>query len=341
MKDYYQILGVDRNADQAAIKKAYRKLALKYHPDKNGGDSVSEEKFKDIAEAYEHLSDPKKKQRVDNPGFGSGPFAGGFSNEDIENLFRSQRSHQRRQRRGSNINVNLQVSLEEIMTGIRKEFKVYRKSSCSECSGTGAENGEVETCNVCNGQGTSAKKVHTSFGVIDMEESCYACQGNGTKVKVGCKKCSATGSMRVEEVLSITIPKGSVSGISFIIPGKGDNIQGGNPGDAIIIIEEFIHAEYKRDGINLISNRDLTFKEACLGTDIEVGNLLGGTYKIKIPPGTQPGKIFRLRGKGIPEFNGIMNGDILIRVNIKVPQNLDETQVKMLEDLYSAIEEPN
>jgi len=337
MEDYYQILGVSKEATVDQIKKAYRAIAKDTHPDANQNSTDNTDKFKKAAEAYETLSNPKKKEIYDRRGSGN-PFGHvGFDNI-FSQAFRGSR-RKRRRGRGANINVGVQITLEEVMTGARKEFKVYRRSPCKSCSGTGAENGEMVTCTVCNGRGAITKPVQTAFGRVEMEEDCYSCQGNGKKVKSPCKSCSGTAYTRVEETLSINIPRGSASGVSFVVPGKGDHIQGGTPGDVIVIVEEYFHPEYKRDGINLINTKELSFKEVCLGTSIEVSNLLGGSYKIKVPGGTQPGKIFRLKGKGVPEFSGIMNGDILVRINVKVPTELTQEQIELIEVLYISLEE--
>jgi len=334
-KDYYRILGVTKESTSSEIKKAYRKLALANHPDRNPDDKNSEERFKEISEAYEILSDPKKKEQYDRP---SGNF-GGMPFEDIENMFRNATRTNRSRRRGGNINVNLQLTLEEILKGAKKEFKIYRKTPCKKCEGTGAKDKSFNECTSCGGKGTTSKNVNTAYGTMEMEQSCYSCQGTGKIIKEACDECQATGSTKNEETLSINVPKGSYSGLSFIVPGGGDYLKNGQPGDAIVNIEEYVHAEYKRDGINLVANKDISFKEACIGSEIEVSNLSGGTYKISIPSGTQPGKIFRIRGKGVPELNGVMNGDILIRVNVKVPSGLTENQKSILESFYESLEE--
>lgn len=331
-KDYYKILGVSRDSTEVEIKKAYRKLALKYHPDKNEGDKKSEEKFKEIAEAYETLSDPERRNAYDNP-----HNYGGFSVNDMHNVFRTAR----RTQKGENVHVNIQITLEEIMTGVKKNFKIYRKTPCNACEGTGAKDKEFSECTYCSGRGSTIKNVNTPYGKMSMETVCDSCKGSGKVIKNGCKECQASGSSKNEEELSINIPKGSISGVSFIMQGVGNYIKDGIPGDVIITIDEFLHTEYKRDGIDLIINKNISFREACIGTEVEISNLLGGNYSITIPKGTQPGKIFRLKNKGIPDINGLIDGDILIRINIKVPLELNEIQKENLNIFYDSLEEIN
>jgi len=327
-KDYYKILGVDRQATESEIKKAYRKIAIETHPDKNPDNPSAAERFKEASEAYDTLSNKEKKAKYDNQGsfqdfFGSGPF--GFGND----FFRGGQSH--KSRRGGNIKVNVQVSLEEVISGVKKRFNIYRRSKCSDCRGTGASGGEVFTCEICSGTGTKTVINNTQFGQMRFEEPCYSCQGEGKKSKTPCKRCSGTGTVRTEETLEISIPKGSVGGVSFVVPGKGDFAKNGEPGDVIVMVEEYFHSEFKRDGINLVCSKEISFRDACLGTDLKIPNLRGSEYQIKVPPGSQPGKIFRIPGKGIPEFNGNINGDILIRLAVKVPENLDSLQIDLLE----------
>lgn len=331
-KDYYNILGVDRKATENEIKKAYRKIAIETHPDKNPNNPKAEERFKEASEAYDTLSDKEKRERYDRGGindFFNGPF--GFGNEFFTG------TQNQKTRRGGNIKVSVQVSLEDILTGTKKRFNIYRRSRCSDCSGTGANGGDVFTCEICSGSGTRVVIKNTQFGQMRFEETCYSCQGEGKKSKTTCGKCSGSGTIRTEETLEISIPRGSVGGVSFVVPGKGDFVKNGEPGDVIVIVEEYFHKDFKRDGINLVCAREISFRDACLGSTLKVPNLKGGEYQIKVPPGSQPGKIFRLPGKGIPEFNGNISGDILIRLGVKVPVNLNDEQIDLLEKFDDSI----
>ena len=337
MKDYYKILGVDRNSSPEEIKKAYRSQAMKYHPDKNPGDSASESKFKEISEAYDVLSDPKKKQEYDNPGMGGmGGFkdfwsGNPFQTGDFSSFFTGGRRNTTNIK-GRNINVYIPITLEEMMTGCDKKVKVSRRVHCDSCSGTGGKNGETLACGHCNGAGVINKVAHYAFGQMVMEEVCSHCQGTGFKSSSDCGTCRGEGIVTKEEEIDVRVPRGSIDGVSFVVPGKGHCVKTpGNPGDLVVKIEEYVHAFYRREGVNLIHEKFLSFKEACLGTEIELPNLKGSKFKVKIDPGTPSGKILRLRGRGIPEFNGISNGDILIKINIFIPTDLSEEQIKALE----------
>ena len=346
MKDYYKILGVDRNSTQDDIKKAYRKLAMKYHPDKSGNDPASESKFKDVSEAYDTLSNADKRSKYDNPfggGFGGGdPFGNAFNGRnpfqtgDFSSFFGggfgSRAAQEPMINKGRNVNIYVAVTLEEMMTGTVKRVKVNRRVHCDPCKGTGAEDGNTLNCTHCGGIGRVNKTVRHAFGEVVMQETCGGCQGSGTLAKSYCKECSGAGTIRREEELDVSIPKGSISGVSYLVVGKGDWAKNpSNPGDLIVNVEENVHPVYTRDGVNLIHDKYISFKEACLGVDAELPNLKGSTFRIKIPPGTSPGKILRLHAKGLPEFNGFANGDILIKVHIKIPTELTEEQINALE----------
>ena len=339
MKDYYQILGVQRNATQEEIKKAYRKLALQYHPDKAGGDKDAEEKFKLIAEAYEILSDPQKKSNYDNPNtFNNNPFgsfwnSNPFQDSNFSSFFGGRKSQRGPElRRGKNINAIITLTLEEIFSGITRKIRIYRRSQCHNCKGTGAENEEVQNCSACGGIGRINKTVHYQFGEMVTDGVCGDCSGIGTIPKKNCTTCHGSGTIRKEEEVEVSIPKGSVPGVSFSLVAKGDCVKTPSiPGDLIIGIEEYLHHTYRRDGINLICDKYFTFKELCLGTEAEFTALDGANFKIKIPASTKPGKIFRLKGRGLPEFNGIGAGDILIQTNLKIPETLTEEQIKALD----------
>lgn len=334
MKDYYNILGIDRNSSPEQIKKAYRKLALKYHPDRAGESNENGEKFKQISEAYEVLSDPDKRAKYDNPNqgfnfnFGSngGPFSGAFNNGF--NPFTQNAGP----KKGRSFNIYISITLEEMMSGTTKKVKVNRALQCLDCSGTGAEFGETSDCNDCSGRGRIIKTVRHGFGEMVTESDCTTCKGSGKIIKNECRTCGSLGVIRKDEEIEINVPRGSISGISYMVVGKGDWGRSPSvPGDLIVYIEEYVHPTYIRDGINLIHETHISFKEACLGKKLEIPNLSGTSYRMEIPPGTASGKIFRLPGKGLPEFNGFGNGDILVKTNIKIPSNLTEEQIKALD----------
>jgi len=333
MKDYYKILGVDRNSTPEQIKKAYRKLALQYHPDKAGDNKEYEDKFKEISEAYETLSDPDKKSKYDNPNqgfnfnnFSGGPFYGGYNNGF--DPFRQNYGP----KKGRNLNIYISITLEEMVTGTTKKVNINRALQCLDCSGTGAEFGESSDCKDCGGRGRIVKTVRHGFGEMITEGDCFTCSGTGKKIENPCRSCSGHGVIRKDEEIEINVPKGSISGISYLVVGKGDWGRSPSvPGDLVVYVEEYLHPIYVRDGLNLIHEASISFKEACLGKKLDIPNLSGTSYRIAIPPGTASGKIFRLPGKGIPEFNGFGNGDLLVKTNIKIPTDLTEDQIKALD----------
>ena len=337
-KDYYKILGVSKDATADEIKKAYRKLAVKYHPDKTGNDKAAEDKFKEVSEAYEILSDPTKRASHDRPPFsgfwdGSNPYQTGDFSSFFNGFGQDGGRREERINKGRNISIYVSVTLEEMMTGTVKKVKISRKVQCSDCSGTGAENGEVHKCTECGGIGKVNRTVHHAFGEVVMQEDCKYCYGTGVKSKSNCKSCFGTGTIRKEEDIEVNIPKGSISGVSYLIVGKGDwEKSPSNPGDLVINIEEYLHSSYSREGTNLIHEKQVSFRDLCMGTEVEIPNLKGSNWRIKIPPGSSPGKLFRLPGKGIPEFNGFGSGDILVKLSLKVPQELTEQQIQALEN---------
>lgn len=334
--DYYKILGVGRNSTPDEIKKAYRSLAMKYHPDKTGNDPEAEKKFKSISEAYENLSDPKKKAAHDNPSsFGGGfnPFGGGF-----EDLFRRSGFNGRRaEKPGQNINARIVITLSDVMIGSTKKASVFRRVKCSSCNGTGAKNSEMNTCPSCNGAKTTRRMVNTQFGQIATDEICFHCQGEGGIPKSTCFDCSGSGTQRIQDSVDIEIPRGSVTGMSFIVKGMGDFSRGSSvPGDLVVTISETPHEFYKRDGLNLVCHKSISFYHACVGTEIEIQSpKREGAYKIKIPSGTQSGKMFRLQGKGVPEMGGQFAGDIMFMIDVMVPKIITPRQKELLREFDS------
>jgi molecular chaperone DnaJ len=357
-RDYYEVLGVDKNADATEIKKAYRKMAVKYHPDKNPGDKEAEDKFKEAAEAYDVLSDNDKKARYDRfghqgmgggAGQGGGFYGGGMSMDDIFSQFGDifgqggfggfggSQSQGRRVHRGTNLRIKVKLTLDEIAKGVEKKIKVNKFIACKTCSGTGADHGSsFSTCSSCRGSGRVTRITNTILGQMQTASTCPACEGEGRTIASKCKTCQGDGIMRDEEVISINIPAGVAEGMQLNVSGKGNAApRGGVPGDLIISIEEVEHAELKRDGNNLYYNCYINFADAALGTSIEIPTL-DGKAKFKIEPGTQSGKVFRLRGKGLPEVNSYDRGDLLVDVNIWTPTQLSSEEKEILEKLRTS-----
>ena len=359
-RDYYEILGVSKSAGADEIKKAYRKVAMQFHPDRNPGDHEAEDKFKEAAEAYEVLSDADKKAKYDRYGHqafspGSGGFGGASNMEDIfsqfgdifgEDLFggffgggggRGRGGGGGRRatgQRGSNLRVKLKLNYEEIAKGATKNIKVKKYVICNTCSGNGAKDkGSMQTCNTCNGNGQVRKVQNTFLGQMQTVTTCPTCNGEGTTITAKCTSCKGEGRMYGEEMVNISIPAGVQEGMQLSMSGKGNaGERGGMPGDLIILIEEEHHPELTREGLNVAYDLFITFPDAVFGTNVEVPTI-DGKAKIKIPAGTQSGKIFRLKGKGFPEVNGYAKGDQLIQVNIWTPQHLSSDEKTMLEKM--------
>ena len=361
-RDYYEVLGVSKSASEDEIKKAYRKIAIKYHPDRNPGDKVAEEKFKEAAEAYDVLHDPQKRQQYDQFGFngpagaggagGFGGFGGGFSMDDIFSMFGDvfgghggfgggfggQRGGGRpAQHRGADLRLKVRLSLEEIATGVTKKFKVKKDVTCSHCHGSGAENGSgKETCPTCHGSGVVTRTTQSLFGMMQTQTVCPNCQGEGSVIKNKCKTCSGTGVVKGEEVVEIKIPAGVAEGMVVNVPGKGNaGMHNGINGNIQVFIEEEPSDIFVRDGQDLVYNLLLDFPTAAIGGQVEIPTLGGGKVKIKIEPGTQPGKALRLRGKGLPAVQGYGNGhgDLVVHISVYVPKTLSKDEKKHLEEM--------
>ncbi|RTQ50599.1 molecular chaperone DnaJ [Hymenobacter gummosus] len=355
-RDYYEILGVAKNASGDEIKKAYRKVAIKYHPDKNPDDPTAEDKFKEAAEAYEVLSDDNKRARYDRFGHqGVGGAAGGGHGPSMEDIFSQfgdifgggggfesffgggARSQGRRVRKGSNLRIKLKLDLEEVANGVEKKIKVKRYTACNTCSGTGAKNGtEQKDCATCHGQGQVKRVVQTMLGQMVSSSTCPTCHGEGKVVTSKCDVCHGEGRQLAEEIIPINIPAGVAEGMQLSMSGKGNYPErGGVPGDLLIQIEEEPHELLKRDGNNVVLDQYISIVDAALGASLEVPTI-EGKVKVKIDPGTQAGKILRLRGKGIPDLNGYGKGDQLIHINVWTPKNVTADERAALEKLRSS-----
>jgi len=366
-RDYYEVLGVDKNASADEIKKAYRKKAIQYHPDKNPGDKEAEEKFKEAAEAYEVLSDPQKRQRYDQFGFAGMGGAGGFNGgqgmnmEDIfsqfgdlfeswgmgggghfSSFFGGQRGGGgQRVRRGSDLRVRVHVTLEEIATGVDKKIKVKKLVPCQDCHGMGSVDGsQGDVCPTCKGSGRIVRTQRGIFGMMQVQDECPTCHGEGRIIKNKCPKCNGEGVVRAEEVIDIHIPAGVTGGMQIPIHGKGNAApNGGVPGDLLVLIEEEEHKDFVREGNDLVYNLLLDMPTAILGGQVVIPTLQGEA-KITITPGTQPGKVLRMRGKGLPIIDQYARqygtGDMLINVGVYIPEHLNRDEKKMIEQLKTS-----
>jgi len=353
-RDYYEILGVNKNATEAEIKKAYRQMALKFHPDKNPNNKAAEDKFKEAAEAYEILSNPDKKSRYDqfgHAGVGSSANQGyggaGMSMDDIFSQFgdifgdsfggfgfgNSRRSG-KRVNKGSNLRVKVKLTLEEIAKGVEKKIKVNKYITCDTCNGTGAKGGNAHrTCSTCRGTGHVTRITNTILGQMQSTSTCPECGGEGQIITDKCNTCFGNGIIKGEEVINLNIPAGVTEGMQLSLGGKGNSAaRGGVAGDLIVVIEEVIHPELKREGNNLLYDHFISFPEAALGTSIEIPTI-EGKVRIKIDAGTQSGKVLRLKGKGLPSINSYGKGDLLVNINVWTPKSFSKEEKAILEKL--------
>ena len=364
-RDYYEVLGVNKDSSPDEIKSAYRKAALKWHPDKwvNGTDAekkTAEENFKEASEAYSVLSDENKKARYDRYGFagmdggsaGAGGY-GGFGDFDLNDILNSvfgsgfnfggfgsgfssfggsSRGGTVKQR-GSNIRVKVKLNLQEIAHGVKKKIKVTKNVTCSHCHGSGSEDGSTETCPTCHGRGQVVQTVNSFFGQMQTASVCPTCHGQGTVIKKKCTHCGGEGVMKGDEIIEIDIPAGVGEGMQLTVRGKGNaGPHNGVSGDLLVLIEEEPHPDFEREENNLIYNLFITIPEAIMGTQAEVPTV-DGKVRVKIAPGTQSGKVLRLRGKGLPILNGYGSGDMLVNVNVWVPKKVSKEEEKLLEQL--------
>ncbi|MFT5386257.1 MAG: molecular chaperone DnaJ [Saprospiraceae bacterium] len=362
-RDLYEILGVEKGADEATIKKAYRKVAMKYHPDRNEGDKAAEDKFKEAAVAYEILNDADKRARYDrfghagvsNQGGGGGFQQGGMTMDDIFSQFGDifgeggspfdsffggrggggggARTRSRGQK-GSNLRIKVSLTLEEIAAGVTKKIKVKKQINCSTCAGSGAkDSNSVTTCGTCRGSGYVRQVRSTFLGQMQTTTACPTCQGAGETITAKCNTCRGAGNMSGEETIEIEIPAGVEEGMQLSMRGRGNaGLKGGPSGDLLINIEEKKHDHLQREGMNIIYDLFLNFADAAIGTSVEVP-VIDGKVKVKIPAGTQSGKVFRLKGKGLPAIQSYGRGDQLIHVNIWTPKKLNDEERALLEKL--------
>jgi molecular chaperone DnaJ len=365
-RDYYEVLGVDKNASEDEIKKAYRKIAIKYHPDRNPGNKEAEEKFKEAAEAYEVLHDQQKRQQYDQFGFdgpqsGFGGFGGGadMNMDDIFSMFgdifgghgggfggfsgfggggSSQR--QRPQYRGADLRIQVTLSLQDVAEGVTKKFKLNKDIACTHCNGTGAEAGSgTETCPTCHGQGYIVKTVRTMLGMMQTQSECPTCHGEGSIIKNKCKFCGGSGIVKGEELVEVKIPAGVAEGMVVNVPGKGNAApHNGVNGNIQVFIHEEKNDTFVRDGQDVIYSLLLDFPTAALGGEVEIPTIQGNKVKIKIESGTQPGKTLRLRGKGLPAVQGYGRGtgDLVVNISVYVPKTLSADEKKAIENFRNS-----
>ena len=363
-RDYYEVLGVQKNASADELKSAYRKLALKYHPDRQVGKSEAEkkeaeEKFKEAAEAYDVLSDPDKRSRYDQYGPDMGNMGGGFGgfggfngghmtmndifahfsdifSDDFGTKFGGGESSQGgpRQSQGTDLRVKVKVNLKDIAHGVEKKLKIPRKVACTHCGGTGAKDGKAfVTCTSCHGRGSITQVRHTFLGSVQTTSTCPTCNGTGRIIKERCQYCNGEGLEQHEEVVTFKIPAGVSNGMMLTLSGKGNDApNGGRPGSLQILIEEVPDAELQRDGRDLIYNLMLDFPTAVFGGKVEIPTV-DGKVRLTIPAGTQPGKVLRLRGKGVTEYNNYGTGDLLVNVMVYVPESLNSEEKRAIESL--------
>lgn len=363
MRDYYEILGVDRTTSEGDLKKAYRKLAMKYHPDRNPDDDEAEAKFKEAAEAYEVLSNPEKRQRYDRFGHagvrgnGAGP-GGGAGFHDINDIFsafsdifggggtifddvfggRARGRTARGGRPGSDLRIKLALTLEEVAEGTEKKIKVRKHIACDVCEATGAEGGDegYDTCSMCNGVGEIRQVTRSVFGQFVNVQACPNCGGEGRTVRKPCLECKGDGRVKGEETITINVPRGVLEGNYLTMRGGGNaGLRGGPAGDLRVEIEETPHDHFTREGLDIYYDCYISFPDAVLGTEVEVPTLKGGA-RLQIDEGIQPGKILRMRDRGLPELNGSRSGDQMVRIHVWTPQSVSSDERQRIEEFRNS-----
>lgn len=359
-RDYYEVLGIQKGASDDDIKKAYRQMAKKYHPDLNPGDKEAETRFKEVNEAYEVLSDPQKKARYDqyghagvDPNFGTGGYQGyGFDNMDIDlgDIFSSffggggggRRRNPNAPRRGGDVSASVVISFEESAKGCQKQVNVHLVETCPECQGSGAAKGTApKTCPNCNGTGQERRQQRTPFGVIQTQTVCSRCRGSGRIIDTPCRSCSGSGQVRRPSTVGINIPAGIDDGQVITIRGKGNaGANGGPAGDLQVQVSVRPHPVFEREGYDILCELPLTFSQLALGAEVSVPTL-DGSSPYTIREGTQPGDTIRLKGKGFPYINGRGRGDLIVSLTVEVPRNLTSEQKKLLKNFEAATGEHN
>lgn len=352
-RDYYEVLGVSKSASVDEIKKAYRKKAIQYHPDKNPDDKEAEDKFKEAAEAYDVLSDEQKRHRYDQFGHaglggasGGGGYGGGMSMEDIFSQFGDlfgghfggfggfSSSRGRSVQRGSDLRVKVKLTLKEVATGVEKKIKVRKYVPCAKCHGSGADDEKsIASCPTCKGSGYVTRIANTILGQMQTQSACQTCGGAGKTITKKCVECNGEGVVHAEEVIALNIPAGVAEGMQLSMGGKGNAARrGGVNGDLLIVIEEDRHPELIRDDNDLIYNLLLTVPQAVLGDSVEVPTV-DGKVKVKIEQGTQPGKVLRLRNKGLPSVNSYGTGDLLVNISVYIPEKLSASEKEKMKEM--------
>ncbi len=366
-RDYYEVLGVDKNAGADEIKKAYRKAAIKFHPDKNPGDKSSEDKFKEAAEAYDVLSNDDKKVRYDryghagmggasSSGYGGGGYGGGMGGFSMDDIFErfgdvfgggggfgsffgggGGGGGRTARRRGTDLRIKVKLTLEEVVNGVTKKLKINKLTTCEKCDGSGAKDpSSVSTCSTCQGSGSVTKVVNTMLGAMQTQSVCPNCQGEGKVTTAPCDACRGAGTVKKEEVVEVRIPAGVAVGMQLSVSGKGNATKnGGVNGDLLVLIEEIPHKELTRIDNDLVYNLSVNVADAILGGTVEIPTV-DSRAKIKIEAGTEAGRILRLRGKGVPDVNGYGVGDLLVIVDVYVPKNINKTEKEIIEKLRNA-----
>lgn len=345
-KDYYSVLGVARDASLDDVKKAFREQALKYHPDRNPGNKEAEQKFKEISEAYDVLSDTEKRKLYDMYGADGlrGQARTDYSSVSVEDIFErfadvfggdifgdffGRRGGVRGRRKGNDLKVELAIGVKEALEGVKKEIEFKRNSPCKECSGTGAKGGASKTsCDKCGGRG----EIFQRQGFFSIARTCPYCSGEGTIVKDPCRKCSGRGAVREKRTVAVNIPKGIENGTRLRVRGEGEYISGGEPGDLYCDVYVDIPKKFQRDGADVYLAHEVPFIVACLGGEVEVEGL-DGSVMMKVAKGTKTDQVYRLKGKGFPEMGGDRRGDLYVQVKISIPQRLTRRQEELLKQL--------